>query len=209
MKYRIFCETENKYIENECFIAKEICPNDPQHVVKNGSLTVIANGYGTKDYKKQREDLREYVSLTGFANLPEEHKEVASKNFVVERADRDTIHTLEQQIEFGIEFHKKSIACRKERQIRMMAELYNKLSKSEYEEVITTMEENSLPQYYVDFGREGTEVGDEEGLYDYLQATSGTKFQETGLAAKNYSPVGTTMSGLVCDCMNIVKSGNY
>jgi hypothetical protein len=207
MKYRVFCETEGKHVITETLLIREECPNDSGHVVTSGSLVITSEGCCTKDYKKQRAELQNYVLTTGFENLPQEEKEIASAHFVVEKADRDTVHSLDTQIQHGLKFHKRSVCSRRRREQRCVVELYNRLDKADVDEIIS--ETSSLIDNYVYRGREGTEVGDPEGIYDYMQAVSGTSFESTGLAAKNLVPYEMTLSGLVIKVMDILKNGNY
>lgn len=209
-KSRIYCETCDCYQEEETLLAIEACPVDSEHTVREGSLCVIPvedDLEGHDDYKKLRHNLIVKVTTIGFANLCDRGKIIASANFAVSRADRDTVHTLEEQIENGLIFHINSVEARERRRRHMMMEFYNRLQPAQVAEIIAIG--YPLSNTYVDTGIEGTESGDPEGMYDYLEATVGTTWENTGLAAQDWVPEGMTLAELVTRVMDIMKNGNY
>lgn len=63
-------------------------------------------------------------------------------------------------------------------------------------------------------GIEGTFEDDQEGLFDYVDGRSGTKFQKMSLTPGLRHKSLTTTSGISSDdvadkCMDILKNGNY
>lgn len=207
MKIQIYCETENCFVNKETLLVVEKCPNNANHTIRQGSMCIIeTSDEYEKDYKRLRTELYTYVSSIGFSNLSEEEKKIAVKNFVVGKNDRDTVYTLAEQIEYGKIFHKKSTEAREQRFFKGIVELYNRLT---YEQIQILVEETQhLVFKYINYGIEGTDVGDVEGLWDYIQAKTGTSFETTGLPTKNWTPIGCTMQELVQKLMNILLYGN-
>ena len=165
-------------------------------------------GYNGKDYKYVRQKIIDGVtSAGGFSNLTTAEKEIATRWFAVAKSDRDTVYTTEQQILLGLQFHKGSTESRQTRMAYATMEVYNRLSPSEVEEVLSEVQD--LVAKYVQYGEEGTLEGDGEALFDYIEARSGTSYTSTGLAAKSYVPDGKTLSELVTRLMDILKDGEY
>jgi hypothetical protein len=206
MRYRVYCETEGQWIYKESLLCcEEKCPNDSSHTVKVGSMQTIDKS--SKDYKALRAELAAYVASAGFDNIPVNEQKVASEHFVVAKADRDKVHSMEDQVRNGMAFHKKSVKARSARLDAAEAELYNRLVPADASVVID--EVVALADKYEKFGREGTLEGDPEGLFDYIEARAGTSYDTTGLAAKSFTPVGMTLAELVTKIMDILKNGKY
>lgn len=167
-------------------------------------------GYNGKDYKVVRQKIIEgVIGAGGFSNLSTDEKEIAARWFAVVKADRDTVYTTEQQVQLGLVFHTKSVEARQARSLAVVMEIYNRLSKSDADDCLGDVVSNQLDYYYSRYGREGTESGDPEGIYDYFQSVSETTWASTGLSSKTYTPVSGTLSELVDRIMDILKNGNY
>lgn len=167
-------------------------------------------GYQSKDYKYVRNKMITYITNAGgFTNLNTVEKEIAVRYFCVVKSDRDTVYTTAQQIQLGKVYYLNSVTSRQARMTAAMMEIYNKLSKTDADVVLDDVVDNLLDVKYATYGREGTLEGDPEGLFDYIEARSGTAYVSTGLAAKGYTPTDGTLQDLVDACMNILKSGEY
>jgi len=143
----------------------------------------------------------------GFSSLTDDQKALASKWFIVDKADRDTVHTDAEQILNGAEFHKRSVEARRQRELIAVSTIYNRLVKADADEVVD--DTNDLVIKYVKRGREGTIEGDPEALFDYIDARVSTGYESTGLRAKNFTPLVGTIGDLADDIMDILKNGNY
>lgn len=192
---------------NEPYIISDTVPANYEDIssIKNWSC----HGYFLdKDYKLVRSHIISLVQATGFSNLTAEEKDIACRDFCVSKADRDTVHTMEQQIANGIEFHRRSIRARLDRKIAAEGEVYNRMSiASERSELIG--EVTNMTKDYIDFGVEGTLEGDAEGLFDYLESRVGTSFENTGFLSKTYTVEGMTVAQLSARLIDILKNGNY
>jgi hypothetical protein len=175
--------------------------------VTNVENLLMFNRYNRFDYKMFRSSLATYVAAVGFANLSVADKTIASSHFVVSKADRDTVHTLTEQIVNGRQFHSLSVECRERRLFAAESELYNQLSKANADIVITDVVSGDLRESYLKYGREGTIEGDPLGIFDYIEARAGTLYAATGLAAKGYTPISGTLAELVTKIMGILKNG--
>lgn len=207
-KYRVFCQTENKYVEVESLRVVEECPNNNLHSVREGSLVLVDCEFcGSKDYKRQRAELYQYVVSSGFNNLSLSEKKLASEHFVVSKAYRDTVHTMAEQLQYGTVFHKRSVDARTRRAQRVTSEIYNRFVKADADVILNYTKDLALT--YVNYGREGTISGDPEALYDYFLATSGTSYESTGLLVQSFTPYDSSVSGVVDTIMGILISGTY
>lgn len=160
-----------------------------------------------KDYKYVRGQIGLLVGEIGWSGLTAAEKSIAASWFLVPKTQRDELYSLEQQIGLGILFHVASVGARQKRLLLASMQLYNRLSS----EAVNTLNRNTekLRDEYVLGGLEGTLEGDGEGLFDYIEARTGTAYETTGLAAQAYSPIGTTLPELVTKIMSILKDGIY
>lgn len=177
-------------------------------------ITTITNlhKYGMKngyDYKAVRSQIQIVATTVGFTNLSLTEKKLASKWFAVLKEDRDTVHSIEEQIVNGKEFYQQSVISRQNRLDRIISEVYTRLSTIEINELIDDTLDISV--YYVSRGREGTVEGDPEGLYDYIESRTGTTWDSVGsspgLKSKGWLPYGKTLNTLVIDLISILRNG--
>lgn len=162
------------------------------------------------DYKFVRKEIGILVITKGWTTLTPAEKSVAASWFVVAKTQRDELFTTNQQIRLGLQFHKSSITARAGRAAYAMMDLYNRLSKTDADTVINDISVDNLLDLYINTGREGTLEGDSEGLFDYIEARTGTKYAATGIISKAITPVGThTLQQVVDHIMKILRDGNF
>lgn len=163
------------------------------------------------DYKAARVAM--YIAMLtvgGFENLSLADKEIASRWFIVGRLERNSVHTTEQQIVNGLIYHESSVEARKHRFNACITEVYNRLDDDQIKEVMIAMDFSKTVYAYIDLGQEGTLEGNPEGLFDYIEARSGTSWVTTGLKAQNYVPVGyENCIELSVRLMQILRDGLY
>lgn len=161
------------------------------------------------DYKVYRSSLATYANSFGFDNLNYDDKHEVAKQFAIGMSGILSIFPLtNDRILNGYGFHSNSIECRRSRWRMAVSECYNRLPKSQTNEIISDLgrfTQADISVAYVDLGYEGTESGDNEGLFDYVLATSGTSFQNSGLITKNWTPAEMTMPALCYKIINILK----
>lgn len=164
-----------------------------------------------RDYKVARVALfMIMMQKGGFANLSLAEKRVASKWFIVEKTERSSVHTHEEQVLNGVEYNAQSIKARKQRLTACMVEVYNRLTKDQINEVVATSNFNKIAYNYVELGQEGTQEGNPEGLFDYIGARAGTSWETTGLRVQPYIPVGMAdCTELANKLLDILVNGNY
>lgn len=203
------------YVEdNENIPAIKILPNDsiaPVGYTENTSIENLDNHAMKKgyDYKAVREQIKIVAATIGFQNLSIIEKELACRWFAVLKSDRDTVHSMLEQIKNGKLFHEASTVCRGDRLSSVISEIYNRLQSSEINELID--DTSDLTDKYINRGREGTLEGDPEGLFDYIEARAGTYWDvfgsNPGLKGKNWTPIGKTLDIFVNDLIYILKNG--
>ena len=205
-KYRVYCETDQKWEEYDTLMPREVCPVNGTHSIRPGSLCL--SGGSDHDYKVLRNNLIVQVATEGFSNLSVDEKKIASSHFAVSKTDRDTVHTIDEQISNGILFHKESTKARSDRRNAAEGEVYNRIQDG-LEQADLMNDVTAMLDTYVNFGIEGTLEGDIEGLFDYLESRAGTSFETTGLLSKSYTVEGMTVAQLSAKLMDIFKNGNY
>jgi hypothetical protein len=206
MKYRVYCESEGKFIEVESLLVREVCPNDSEHVVTSGSLTEVDDSsYCKKDYRKLRHELIEYVT-ENFAEMTTDELEQAATHFCAPQAVIDQFYTQAEQIQLGKEFHRNATECRRDRFDGVVSVLFNHLEYEEAGEII-----QDLGDYiwkYVELGVEGTTERDPVGLFDYFVSESGTIFENSGFMEKDFIPRhGTSLQELSDLVMDVLRNG--
>jgi len=163
-----------------------------------------------KDYKTIRKEI--YISMLtagGWANLSTEEKEICSKYFIVDASLRTEVHTVDEQIINGLTHHNESIKARNCRYTSAILEVYNRLTKIESDEILTSIRAHALDTEYITYGREGTLEGDPEGILDFIESRIGTSYENTGMSSMEYIPAGMTMQELVDRCKVIIVDGDY
>jgi hypothetical protein len=156
------------------------------------------------DYKMFRDLLKVQVASEGFSNIGPFWQKVAATHFCVSSEDIDSVLTTEERLAAGEEFHRQSIAARSARFQKASTLVYNSLSKADAQEIVYEITQFNLAYNYIQFGIEGTEQGDIDGLFDYLNSTG--VFSGMGLRDKRFSTTnGLTLAQLADKCLNILK----
>lgn len=163
------------------------------------------------DWKKLRAEIKALVDSIGWGSLTDPQKEIASEYHTVGQSDRDSVHTIDEQIAHGLVFHSESVRSRIKRRNYATTLLKNYLDKADNDEVIDDMRDSKLLSRYTDFGREGTVEGDPEGLFDYIDARAGTTWASgggsPGLRAKGFTPTHSlTMDQLADKVLDKLKN---
>lgn len=223
INYKDLAQTDYRFIDDTTF--DSATQLDKHNLIELESLVEVKyndNG-GTyfsaktdKDYKFVRNEMKLLVIAavnTDYSNwaggLTDDEKKIACKHFLAPKSLRDAIYTDAEQESFGESFHNGSVMSRNKRAAKAVGKLYNRLNTADADIVIDDIEANKILKKYSEFGREGTIEGDAEGLFDYLEARTGTQFNTTGLKAKGWSPNGITLDALVSEVMEVMKFGNY
>lgn len=203
----------NVYIENgEANPAVKIQDTAPAGFTESNTISSWdrygqANGH---DFKYIRAKIATIAAATGFSNLSESEKVIASKYYAVSKADQDTVHTQTELDELAIYYHENSILSRAGRFKRASAYAFVRLTIADRQAISAELQSQGLGGSYVEFGIEGVSSGDIDGLYDYIEATNGyAAGQPTeGIAAKGITPTLGTLTELVTNMMDTLK-GNY
>jgi len=163
------------------------------------------------DYKAARAEIKRLYNATTFAALSTAEKIIVCNYFIATVAERDTIYTTEQQVGLGQLFARDSVGARTLRASKATSEIFNRLTAAEAQTILDDTTGNpDLFVTYVNFGREGTVEGDNEGLFDYLEGRAGTTWATTGFDSHAFTPIGyASMAALATDLMKILKDGLY
>jgi hypothetical protein len=176
----------------------------------------------TKDYKFIFEKIYDLIiDITGedystIDNLTSDEGKIASELGIVPSSYRDNYYSELEQIynaEKIIEKLRQARGCRFE---YAKSYFHNNLSKLQCQNIIVNLkhvnvDNNTLDvvDNYVNYGIEGTEVGHEEGIYDFIQSTVGSSFETIGLSSLNTDTYSGTTEELITNIMEIIKDGNY
>jgi hypothetical protein len=160
-----------------------------------------------KDYKIVRWEMILQVVIKGWTNLSVPEKTIASTWFAVEKAQRDEVHTLDEQIANGMAHHENSRKVRYDRHTIALMEVLNRLSKVDSQDMLLALESNNLLRLYVEYGIEGVSRGDTEGIVDFLNSEAGTSYASNGLIEKAYTPVSGTLTELKDKILDIIING--
>lgn len=189
------------------------------------------------DFKTVRGKMIELVyaeagnNLENWDSLTDEKQNIAVEWFTVPKSIRETVFESDEvEFEFGNKFyHKKSVKARTKRWNAIVGDIFSSIvSKTDKIEIIQDVLYATVPKindvantivvnlfdYYVEFGMEGTEQGDGEAIYNYLDSTVGTSFELTGLRSKtfalnNYNGQPQTMATLCDRVMTKIRDGEY
>ena len=162
-----------------------------------------------KDYKFLRQQIKILVQNTGWTNLTQLEKQIAVKYFVVSKQRRDQRYTMKEQIILGLVWHKESVKARQIRFDYAAMEIWNRLTRTEARTIVNQIEADALSNKYIQFGTEGIQKGDPEGLFDYIESSVGTSYENAGLLQTRYTPVGMTLVELSVRLIDILEHGNY
>jgi hypothetical protein len=165
------------------------------------------------DYKYARNEILTLVwtkmlgDPSNWDNLTTTEKQIASSWFVVPKELRDTIHTINEQINYAEIFDSKSILTREIRFNKAKYEIYNRLTITESNIILNEIEKSISTET----PNLGTVEGDPEGLFDYILSRTGTSFDGNGLTTHTYTPTGySNMTDFVNDkLIKILKDGIY
>ncbi len=136
-----------------------------------------------RDYLFARSGAMMYIAHNGgFSALTEEHKIIASKNFCVSKADRDTIHNDVEQENFWLDFVLKSEIIRTNRWGRAKSYISFRLSPTDSTDL--AIETLILNEKYIKYGIESNASDGLDGLYDWLNGEG--SFILNGFPSKSY-----------------------
>jgi hypothetical protein len=192
--------------------AYSIVPSDHTFVEGETDVTSIDTlqtmfRLGRCDYKRLRTGLTLYVAGVGFSSLSAADKAIAARYFVVSEADRLSVFTREEMSVHGAEFHAQSCATRRTRLEKAEAVLYAYFALADVHALTELIQATTVREDYVEFGIETLAGDGKAGLYDWVQATSGTAYSATGFAALSYTPVEGTLASVVTRIMEILTTG--
>lgn len=211
--------TEQELNGNAAYVAAD---NNPS-VSDYDDITSIENWeqHGKKvvnDYKAIRDQIKEEVIAIGFENLTQNEKLIAATHKIGTHAQRlaalgGDINLL---VALGAQYHGRVFECRQIRMAWAVSCVHNHLEhiiEGGYTapEIILS----SIPQGFIDAwvsnGLGGVCDGDNaEGLFDYINNTVGTSFENTGLRSKTWTPEGLVDMNAFCDkLMAILQNGIY
>jgi len=142
-----------------------------------------SQNYDKRDYLFARSGAIMYIANNGgFSALTEENKIIASKNFCVSKADRDSIHTDFEQEEFWLDFVLNSEKARSDRWVK--AKSYVSFRLSPVDSTDLSVETRVLNEKYIKYGIEDLATDGRDGLFDWIKGEG--SFITNGLPSKSY-----------------------
>lgn len=204
--------TINQLGGNAPFIASPTLPSGDYVDVSSIENWKTFGRRTNKDYKFIRNEIKLLANSIGWNNLTSSEKRICAKHFIVGKSRLDEIFTIKEQIKRGFLFHGRSTKTRDQRWSHAEIEIFNRLGKNGWRKIFDDINQDNLTSRYINEGLEGTIEGDAEGLFDYLDARSGTSYATDvkGFRNKNLTPRGIAdMSALADLILDIVKNGNY
>jgi len=139
---------------------------------------------GSYDYLFRREQAKIYlVSVGGFSGLTSNAEKVmASKHYLAEKADRDTVMDEDAQFKSWGSFVTQSKATRDKRWSN--AKNYASYVLNPVDSFELANLTNALSASYKEYGIESNAIDGIDGLLDWIQGTSG--YSANGLPSKSY-----------------------
>lgn len=215
---------------NRPYIISPTTPSGYQDItsIKNWDFVWFMGGL-RRDYLFVQNEIAELVAALGWNTLLSKEKRIASQWITVDAEKRGQILNFNQQTRAYVDF---LVAARNARFIRCQfafSEIFLRLQPIDSQEImndfgsgmiINTSTPGSYANYFqeqtiglasrfIEYGIKGTLEGDKEGLFDYVEARTGTSFENTGLRAKNITPSGITINQLHNRTMRVLASGFY
>lgn len=167
------------------------------------------------DYKQARAQMfvvmvARIQEVGSFYNLSMIERRIASAWFIVGDAERDSVHSFDEQMINANTYNAHSVESRDARLTAAMMQVYNRLSHDQVNAVVTSMDFGRTSYNYVRRGCEGTVEGNDEGLFDYILGRENTSWALNGLCHQNYTPKGMANCQELADkLIDILKNGNY
>lgn len=164
------------------------------------------------DDRTFREGLKRIDENNVFANLDQETKDELAKRFATDISNVMTVYpNFWDRVMNGYrEFHSPQVQARSQRFKWCAALIYNAVLPAGAGVIIGKMISNGFHTTYVDFGTESLADDGVEGLFDYVQSTTGTSFANAGLledATGNMITGTITETELVTRIMDCLKLG--
>jgi hypothetical protein len=218
MKYKIYCPECASYKEIESLLITTKCPENNSHTCDKSSAviqtalpspTLSLKGLLSKDYKRLRKELVNYVISNG-GNLPPEELAGAAEHFCLPIEIRSMFYDLATQAKQAEDFYQRMKVSRADRFSAASGEFIVRLTFDQTIEVSQDMSEANHMFNYLELGVEGKIVGDSvEGMYDYMTSYSGSSYSGSGLLSKNWEPTGITLPQLSDRLLGILRDGDY
>lgn len=124
-------------------------------------------GISFYDYLFCRKQVMYRTAAIGFANLSLEEKKYASEHFAVSKADRDTVHTEEEQLNNWEVFVQTSQRVRLERWVKAKGYISYHLNPVDSTDMALSTE--TLSKNFIEYGIESLAIDGVTGIYDWLE----------------------------------------
>jgi len=193
------------------------------YIVIDGSPAVLPEGFSDitsvinfinvglilkKDYKWIRRQLQDF----DWTSLSSEEKIWVAKYKAASEENCKSVLSSEDYIHWMTNFDLCSQECRNVRIANAKSILFANISLMDRYTILGFL--NSVPTLmsnYTDQGIEGTSEGDPvEGVFNYVEATSGGAFEVYGIAALSLTMTGSlTKVEMIEKMMNCLRNGNY
>jgi hypothetical protein len=219
-------------IEIISYLKSALNGNNPiiySDTLQNGysDITSIENWYTYgnntgKDWKFIRNEIKTLMfskagsSLENYSNLNTNEKIIVAELFLVPEALRTPFFTSKQDYENSIRYNINSIKSRNNRYTSALSLFYLNLLKSDVNNIIkdlqsavTTNVYANLIDNYIYYGIDGTRFDTDPGIFDYLESTVGTMYENEGLSSRITNMTAEQKQEFIDSVLDIMEFGNY
>jgi len=178
------------------------------------AITSVANwlkvsDYMFKDYKFVRKRLQEEAVLNYSGMTADEQRIICKYKAIDEDTCKSVLGDLYEY--WMTDFDLKSQESRMKRFTNAKTCLIKNISLMDRFTVLGYINSTTLERDYIYYGLEGTNDGDPiPGMLDFIEATVGTPYETTGMAARTFTMIGTiTKEEMIAKIVDILRNGNY
>jgi len=218
MAYEIYSENNEAIPSIKWGLVGGTVPTGFTKVTDIVTLNIIASKEIGIDYKAVRDIIKDEVILKGFENLTPDEGLIAATHKIGNHAQRLAFvgGNVDILVALGTQYHGNVYMCRQTRMAWAISCVHNHLEHimvGPYSAPEIILSE--IPVAYIDNwvgnGLGGLCDGDNtEGLFDYLNSTVGSTWENTGLRSKTWTPESLADMNAFCDkLMGIVQNGIY
>lgn len=194
----IFNWSEEQLNGNSPWIANEVIQSGYADITSIENWNTI--GFNIKDYNYVRSQINTIVTQAGFNNLTLNEKIIASKYFLVGKADRDTVISEEEQVNYWNILVENSQDCRFKRWESAKKYISYKLSPIDSSDLAKSTSE--LCADYINYNIITKAKDGISGLFDYLKGEG--DYVGSGYPSKSYWTQADQDR-----IMDVLENGNY
>jgi hypothetical protein len=178
--------------------------------------------YTGRDWKFIRNEIKLLMfsiagsTLTNYLNLNDNEKRIVAELFLVPKSLRIAYFTDEEDYEISIKYNTNSIKSRNDRYTSALSKFYLSLLRTDVNLIIKDLQSlvdsnvyTNLIDNYIYYGIDGTRFDTDTGIFDYIESTVGTVYENTGLASRITNMTTEEKQTFIDSVLDILEFGNY